>query len=207
MNDSCDFFEQAAGRGSTKNMDMNSLSAMVNVTIFVTRKIVDVLAEQGVPQEVLGKCEDANSESLVTLIERHRKNVDHLFTTAGLDYLVGKRIDSWKVEQDTACFALFDGVPHPEGKAVCITLLPCNESITCFPESKPMLERFLLAAAFEAHVYGLARDLVNQHTLRGVQFDVGDRVLSLREWLSEYQRDLLEEVQRFLLTVPDVNAD
>lgn len=204
MDDFCAFFDEAAEQASNDNMDLNSLSGMVNVETFVMSKVVDAMKEEGVSADNLGSDCDAQNDSLQLLIERHRENVNHLFRTAGLGYLVDKPIHTWRVEEETGNFALFDGIPHRN--AVRITALPCEVCVTCIPESQVLLERFLRAAAFEAHVYALARDLVRRESLRAVIIDVGDRVVGLREWLREQHHDLLLEVQNFLLLVPDVNS-
>lgn len=194
-------FEQAAERASNDNMDMNGLAGPINVETFVISKAVQAMKDQGVPSSSLGEEED--SSELQTLVDLHRQKVEKVFRMAGLDYLAGEKIDSWKRLEGFGTFAYWDGVPHSE--AVRIMVLPCKKPITCAPDSVDELERFLRAAAFEAHVYGLVRDMVKRINLQGVVIDTGDRVLGLREFLREYEKDLLDEVREFLMMVPDVN--
>lgn len=192
-----DLFNKAASQGTTDNLEVGTLTDITNIETFFLRKVLQAMSNEGVPSSDLGPEED--STHLDELICQYRQKLEVLLKSRDLGVLCGMTVESWSMLPETGTFALFGMQPC---SSVRLMVLPCKVEISCHPQDISVLTAYLRLAAFEAHVYGMALALVKEIDLRGVVVDVGSEVITLRQYISDYQGDLLSRVKNFLECVP-----
>jgi hypothetical protein len=66
------------------------------------------------------------------------------------------------------------------------------------PESLERLEKFLRRAAFVKHIEEIVHNVVDEEGITSHQHVVDDRELSLRDFLTEFKQDVVDQIGNFL---------
>ena len=193
-----DLFNAASMMGTDENLDYGGLTSTHNIGTYVLRTAIEVMTLNGVPRSFLGP--EETTSHLDDLLQQHQKSINEHLRSAGIGSLCGKTVESWNVMPDMGGFATIGGFPCASMR---IMVLPCKVEVSCHPEQFDFLQSYLQLAAFEARVFHIVAKFVNDLGLASVTIESGERVMDLRDFITEFHTDVLDQVRQVLTNLPE----
>jgi hypothetical protein len=175
------------------DMECNGLRSKSNIETLMIWIITKRVAPPHV-KAVMSK--SGQKKKLDEMIDKYREDLAPFLHENNLGCLAAHPVDSWKEEKETGTYSSFDRVPY-DG-AIRIRVMPLNVVISCVPESLERLEKFLRRAAFVKHIEEIVHNVVDEEGITSHQHVVDDRELSLRDFLTEFKQDVVDQIGNFL---------